>query len=120
MGKHMILFSCGIFLVLCLTISMPGHAADLSPLKASGDNPKPQNTVILTTEMDARFSQDFSSLLKYLRLDWVVLNSSKVPDALHDMNLIFLGHPDDGFIGVVMEEILTGEEIKTIQNAEDQ
>ena len=120
MKKHVILFSCGVFLVLCLTISIPVQTADLSTYKVGGEELNPQNTVILANEMEAHFSQDFSPLLKHLRLDWVILDSSTVPDVLHNKNIILLGHPDDGYVGTVIREVLSEEEIETILHAEDQ
>ena len=120
MNKHRVLFSCGMFLVLCLTISIPGHTADLNTFKAGSEEPKPQNTVILANEMDARFSQDFSPLLKHMRLNWVVLESSKLPDTIKDKNIILVGHPDEGFVGEVMREFLTEKEIVQIRDVEDQ
>jgi len=117
--KHMIFLTYGMFLVLFLTFSIPGNAADLSPLKARGDTLAPQDVVILASEMDARFSKDFSPLLKHLRLDWVVFDSANVPETIKDKNIILLGHPENGVVGIVMREILTEDEIQTVLKAED-
>jgi hypothetical protein len=55
----------------------------------------PDNTVILASEADARFSRDFSILLKQLRVEWIVLDRPVVPESVRDQNLVILGHPDE-------------------------
>jgi hypothetical protein len=79
----------------------------------------PENTVILANETDARFSQDFSLLLRQLRLEWVILESPVLPESVWDKNLILLGHPDAAYTGEIIQEILTAEEIEMLRMATD-
>jgi hypothetical protein len=82
-------------------------------------NLTPENTVLLSSEMDARFSQDFSVLLKHLRLEWVILENATVPDSVKDKNLVILGHPDAKDSGEVIRGMLTAEEIEGLWAATD-
>lgn len=77
----------------------------------------PANTVILANQADARFSQDFSILLKSLRLEWTVVDSAEVPDSVRDKNLILLGRLDGAYTGEIMRSLLTAEEIETVRSA---
>jgi hypothetical protein len=77
----------------------------------------PENIAILANEVDARFSRDFSILLKQLRVEWIVLDSAAVPEAVHDRNLIILGHPDDAYTGDIIQGLLTAGEIETLRAA---
>ncbi len=79
----------------------------------------PDNTVILANQTDARFAQDFSVLLKSLRLEWVVVDSARVPDSVRYKNLILLGRLDALHTGEIMRSLLTPEEIKTLRSAAD-
>ena len=120
MQKRAILLSSIIFLSLFFSVFIQGDAADLILAEVNINHPLPENTVVLTGEMDARFSQDFSVLLKNLRLDWFILDSSMVPESVQNMNIILVGHPDEGFVGEVMREILTEDEIKATLDSKDQ
>jgi hypothetical protein len=79
----------------------------------------PDNTVILANATDARFSQDYSSLLRQLRLEWVILDGTVLPEAVWDKNMILLGHPDAAYSGEIIREILTAEEIELLRTATD-
>jgi hypothetical protein len=108
-----------IILALCLSIPTPGIADGSHGQITEPGNLLPDNTVILASEMDARFSQDFSVLLKHLRLEWVILDSTVLPESVRDKNLILLGHPDDVVTGEIIRGILTAEEIETLRTATD-
>jgi len=82
-------------------------------------NLTPENTILLANEMDARFSQDFSVLLKHLRLEWVILESAAVPDSVKDKNLVILGHPDAENSGEIIRGMLTAEEIEELWSVTD-
>ena len=73
MAKKMKLPAILILLVLCLGIPTPGIADGSHDQITEPGNLLPNNTIIIANEMDARFSQDFSLLLRQLRLDWVIL-----------------------------------------------
>ena len=77
-----------VLLALCLGIPTPGITASSYEQVTGPGNLTPKNTVILANSMDARFSQDFSVRLKHLRLEWIVLDSTVVPDSIQDKNLV--------------------------------
>lgn len=80
----------------------------------------PGNTVIVANETDARFSRDFSVLLKHLRVEWVVLDSEIVPYSIRDKNVVLLGHPDALYSGEIIHGMLTVEEVEKLRAATDQ
>jgi len=80
----------------------------------------PHSTVILANKLDARFSRDFSTLLKQLSLRWVIVDSATVPDTVRDKNLILLGRLDATYTGEIIRELLTAEEIEMIRAAAGQ
>ena len=83
------------------------------------DEPSPGDTVVLANRIDARYSQDFSVLLKSLSLEWVVVDSASVPDSVKDKNLILLGRPDAEHTGEIMRSMLTAEDLDAIRSAGD-
>ena len=94
--------------------------ADKNQAHAAGPGDMtPENTVILANQTDARFSQDFSWLLRQLRLEWVILDGPVLPESVKDKNLILIGHPDAAYSGEIISEILTAEEIDTLRTATD-
>jgi hypothetical protein len=74
----------------------------------------PENTVILANQTDARFTQDYSVLLKSLRLEWAIADSAAVPDSAKDKNLILLARDNAAYTGEIMRSMLTAEELETI------
>jgi hypothetical protein len=120
MQRKTVFFLLSLMFGFSFLISTSGYTESISGPITEESIIYPENTVILASEMDVRFSRDFSSLLKHLSLDWVVQDSLRVPDVLHSKNIILVGHPDDGVVGEIMKEILTEEEIKSTQNAQDQ
>ncbi len=99
--------------------SFPGHSsADGYDVEVLLGELTPDNTVILANKVDARFSRDFSTLLKHLRLEWVILDGATVPDAVLDKNLILLGRLDATYSGEIMRGLMTAEEIESIRVAE--
>ena len=107
-----------VLLIWAFSVPGYGHAHSCSA-QALSDELTPGNTVILANQTDARFSQDFSMLLKALRLEWAILDSATVPDAVKDNNLILLGRLDAAYTGEIMRGMLTAEEIETIRTAGD-
>jgi len=106
-------------LALCFGIPAPAIAdAGHGQLTESG-NLIPENTVILANETDARFSLDFSVLLSQLRLEWIILDSTVLPESVWDKNLILLGHPDAAVTGEIIRGILTVEEIEMLRTTTD-
>ena len=106
--------------LLIWAFSFPGHSrAHGLCLQKPPEELTPENTVILANQTDARFSQDYSVLLKSLRLEWAVVDSATVPDAVKDKNLILLGRLDAAYTGEIMRSMLTAEEIETIRAAGD-
>ena len=107
--------------LMILTISLgfptPGNAERVPGSYSEGRNLAPDNTVILANKLDARFGQDFSVLLKHLRLEWVVLDSAVMPDSVRDKNLVLLGHPDAEYSGEVIRELLAVEELEMLRAA---
>jgi hypothetical protein len=83
-------------------------------LHKPAEEPTPENTVILANRTDARFSQDYSVLLRSLRLEWVIADSAAVPDSAKDKNLILLARVNAAYTGEMMRSMLTAEEIETI------
>lgn len=71
-----------ILLALCLAIPTPGIADSSHDQITEPGNPLPNNTIIITNETDARFSQDFSLLLRQLRLEWVILDGTVLPESM--------------------------------------
>jgi len=57
-----------ILLALCLGTPTPGIADSSHDQITEPGNPLPNNTIIITNETDARFNQDFSLLLRQLRM----------------------------------------------------
>ena len=108
-----------ILLALCLGITTPGVADGSHDQITEPGNLLPNNTIIITNETDARFSQDFSLLLRQLRLEWVILEDPVLPESVWDKNLILMGHPDAAYTGEVIRGILTAEEIEMLQNTTD-
>jgi hypothetical protein len=110
-----------IFVLILFYISIPTpiSANSIGRQILSPTDLKPSNTVILSNQSDARFSRDFSVLLKNLRLDWMIVDSTVVPDSIKHKNLILLGHPDSEFTGQVMREMLSDEEVETLLNEKD-
>jgi hypothetical protein len=74
----------------------------------------PENTVILANQTDARFTRDYSVLLKSLRLEWVIADSAVVPDSAKDNNLILVARGNAAYTGEIMRRLLTAEELETI------
>ena len=102
-----------VLLALCLGIPTSGITARGHEQITGPANLTPENTVILANRLDTRFSQDFSVWLKHLRLEWIVLDSTVVPDSIQDKNLVVLGHPDAEYTGDLIRGMLTAEEIGT-------
>jgi hypothetical protein len=96
-----------------------GRAYSLS-LQEPSDELAPDNTVILANQTDARFFQDYSVLLKSLRLEWAIVDSAAVPDSAKDKNLILLGRGNAVYTGELIRSILTAEELETIGAAGDE
>ena len=107
--------------LLIWVFSFPGHSSAYGccPRTSSGEL-TPDNTVILANQIDAQFSQDFSMLLKYLRLEWIIVDSATVPDAVKDKNLILLGRLDAAYTGEIMRGMMTTEDIEMIRATTDQ
>lgn len=80
------------------------------------DGLTPENTVILSNETDESFCRDFSSLLKRLRPEWVILDSEEVPESVRDRNLIIIGELDAEYTGTIINEFLTQEEADYIRD----
>jgi len=108
-----------IILALCLGITNPANAYTNRREMIALDNVLPENTIIIANEMDARFSKDFSVLLKLLRVEWVILDNATAPDAIRDKNLVLIGYPDSPYTGELIQQLLTVEEIYTIQSTSD-
>ena len=102
--------------LLIWVFPFPGHsnAHGCCPRPSSGEL-TPDNTVILANQIDAQFSQDFSMLLKHLRLEWIIVDSATVPDAVKDKNLILLGRLDAAYTGEIMRSMMTTEDIEMIR-----
>jgi hypothetical protein len=98
-------------LVLAFSTLGYGRAHSLAPQKAV-EELTPENTVILANQTDARFTQDYSVLLKSLRLEWVIADSAAVPDSAKDKNLILLARANAAYTGEIMRSMLTAEELE--------
>jgi hypothetical protein len=114
MHKKPKLLATLVLLCVCLGIPILPHAQAALPGEVT-----PENTVILANATDARFSRDFSVLLKQLRVEWVVLDDAVVPDSVRDQNLVILGYPDAAYTGEIIRSLLTAEEIETLLAATD-
>jgi len=108
-----------ILLALCLGMPTPGIADGSHDQITEPGNLLPNNTIIIAYETDARFSQDFSLLLRQLRLEWVILDGTVLPESVWDKNLILMGHPDAAYTGEIIRGILTAEEIDMLRAATD-
>ena len=107
MARNLRFFVILIILALCMGIPIPVNALGNHERRSESGNVFPENTLIIANEMDARFSRDFSVLLKHLRLEWVVIDSATVPDFINDKNLVLIGHPDAVYTGELMQKVLT-------------
>jgi hypothetical protein len=119
MDKRLRFIAAFVLVLISVCIPRPISAHRGSEQTTQPDNLTPSNTVIISNEFDSRFSQDFSVLLKHLRLEWIVLESAEVPDSVKDKNLILLGHPDSEFSGGLIRGMLSAEEIGDILAAND-
>ena len=119
MAEKMKLPAILILLALCFAIPTSGIADGSHDQLTESGNLLPNNTILIANEMDARFSQDFSVLLRQLRLEWVILDGSVLPESVKDKNLILLGHPDDVVTGEIIRGILTADEIEMLRTATD-
>ena len=119
MANKMRLAAVLIMLALCFGIPAPGMADGSHDQLTEPGNLLPNNTVIIANEMDARFSQDFSLLLRQLRLEWIILDGTVFPESVRDKNLILMGYPDAAYTGEIIREILTAEEIDMLRAATD-
>ncbi len=114
MRQKLVFLMIVMILAPCLGNAAPEIAGASSALILDQSGFTLENTIILSNEMDSRFSRDFSVLLKHLRLEWVVLEDTQLPTSIQDKNLIVLGHPDAAYSGDVIRELLTAEEIETL------
>jgi len=106
--------------LLIWAFSLPGQVnAHSLYLQTQPGEPTPENTVIVANQTDARFSQDFSVLLKSLRLEWNIVDSATMPGSVKDKNLILLGRLDAAYTGKTIRSVLTADEIETIRGAGD-
>ncbi|MEA3439704.1 MAG: S41 family peptidase [Chloroflexota bacterium] len=119
MAEKMKLPAILILLALCLGIPTPSIAGGSHDQITEPGNLLPNNTIIIANEMDARFSQDFSLLLRQLRLEWVILDGTVLPESVWDKNLILMGHPDAAYTSEIIRGILTAEEIDMLRAATD-
>jgi hypothetical protein len=103
-----------LFVALC--VLFPSHSR--AAVQAPPGEWTPENTIIVANKVDARFSRDFSTLLKHLRLEWVILDSAAVPEAVQDKNLILLGRLDAIYSGEIIRGLMTAGEIGTMRTAE--
>lgn len=88
------------------------------PISTGNDELAPENTVILSNETDASFCRDFSVLLRRLRPEWIILDSTVVPESVQDKNLIIIGGPDAEYTGVIIEDFLTQKEVDSISDGQ--
>jgi hypothetical protein len=111
-----------VMMMFALSLSIPvlGFAErSVAPL-AAVSSITPETTIIVSNGVDARFSQDYSTLLKQLRLDWVILTSAVLPESVTDKNLVIIGHPDAEYTGDLIRELLTEDEVEDLLAVEDQ
>ena len=106
------------FIGICLAIwgtlwGYPGTASS-DPAVPSANTFSPESTVLLAGKFETRFCQDYSPLLKYLRLEWVIPDEPIAPDAVRDKNVIVLGHPDTGYVGDIITSIMTANELDNV------
>ncbi len=119
MAEKMKISAILVLLALCFGILTPGIADGSHDQLTEPGNLLPNNTIIIANEKDARFSQDFSLLLRQLRLEWAILDGTVLPESVWDKNLILVGHPDSAYIGEIIRGILTAEEIDMLRAATD-
>ncbi len=119
MPRKLSLLILVILLAPLLGVTTPGIAGSSSGQVPEPHSMTPDNTVILASAADARFSRDFSALLKRLRVEWVVLDGTHVPDSIQDKNLVLLGHPDAELSGELIQGMLTADEIEMLRAATD-
>lgn len=111
-----------IAIVLLLWVLVPAATATAhSPRhQASADPLTPANTVIIANATDAQFSQDFSPLLKKVRLPWIIVDNAVVPDALKEKHLILLGRLGAPHADAIMRQLLTVEEMEALHATPDE
>ena len=106
-----------LLLALCLGHLSPVFAADETGSAIESGNLTPDNVVILSNEMDFRFIQDFSVLLKHTSLPWITLDQAAVPESIQDKNLVLIGSLDSAYSGDLIRGLLTIEELEMIQES---
>ena len=75
----------------------------------------PENTVILSNETDGSFCRDFSTVLKNIRLEWLILEAAAVPESVKDKNLIIVGGHYAEYTGDIIAKLMAQEETAYIQ-----
>jgi C-terminal processing protease CtpA/Prc len=101
--------ACMCALILCMVLW-------LIPLSAQHSLVSPENTVIISNETDESFCKDFSIILRRARPQWIVLETSTIPQSIMESNLIIIGTLEGEYTGDIIEELLTEEEESYIRN----
>lgn len=74
----------------------------------------PDEIVILSNASDATFCRDFSMLLKWSSLEWVILENAVLPEMVIDNNILLIGRLDSPITGQIIAELTKPEERTTI------
>ncbi|TET98676.1 MAG: hypothetical protein E3J30_06355 [Anaerolineales bacterium] len=119
MGKKLRFLIIAVVVGLFVGVPINDNAEYYQAHAAEAGDVAPENTVILANQTDALFSQDFSWLLRQLRMEWVILDGTVLPESVWDKNLILMGHPDAAYSGELIQEVLTAEEIEMLRSATD-
>jgi hypothetical protein len=100
----------------------PAHAGERvqgevpsAPTAAELGDLSPENTVILSSEADRDFCQDFSVLLGDLSPEWSTLTGDEIPPALQGRNLLLIGRLDSEYTGGIIRELLIQEEAAALR-----
>ena len=92
----------------------------LASLSGLGDetikvDPRPSNTVVLSSRVEAQFSRDFSPLLKRLRCAWRIVEDGDIPKTVREMNVVLMVRQDAPGTDEIMRQVLTTEEWQNLR-----
>lgn len=117
--KTITIFS-GLIVLLCGLMPVSGYSLSYDEIQIDSIKLSPNDTVILSNEVDAKFVRDYSVLLKNLKPDWIIMKKNVVPDSIKTKNVIVIGHPDAKYVGDVIQDLVTADQRSMLQdNTED-
>ncbi len=97
--------------ILSFSFLAPLTDTSLSEASATRGPPTPDTAVILANAADARFVQDYSTLVKHLRVPWAVVDGPEIPDSARDKDVILIGCADSPYTGEIIRALVSPDEM---------